>query len=441
MILMMPTGPRCIADMKITVVETFGTGGLIHFSYQLCRALADKGCKVKLITSDDYELSSFPHNFSVDAFMHLWPSQDPASMRLAPNSLSHRIWHKLRWTARRAIRAAKLIWQWNRLTHRLLIERPDIVQFSLIHYPFQAYFLSRLQRSGILLTQICHEYVQRDTKPGLINTLTQILSQKIYNSFSAIFFLAEQTRQDFHRFSGISTEHTFTIPHGDQSMFLAGHEQRMDMRSHYGLTKENKVVLFFGVIRPSKGLPDLIEAFALLPKNINARLLIVGYPTKHADMGELQDIINRHHLTDSVIIDPRYIAMEEVGPLIEASTLVVFPYRNATQSGALHLAYSFGRPVIATKVGGLAEDVKDGQTGYLVPPESPTDLAAAIARLLDEPERLAQMGIEARKLSQNEHSWDAVADRILGVYTKLLFDTAMTQAHASGARASEDSTN
>ena len=426
--------------MKIIVVETFGTGGLIHFTYQLCRALANKGCDVNLITSDDYELSSLPHNFSVDAFMHLWPSQDPASMRLAPDSLSHRIWHKLHWTARRALRAAKLIWQWNRLTYRLLREHPDIVQFSLIHYPFQAYFLSRLQRKGILLTQICHEYEQRDTKPGLISAINQMLSQKIYRSFSAIFFLAEQTRQDFHRSFDISADRTFTIPHGDQSMFLADQQQRMDMRAHYGLLREDKIILFFGVIRPSKGLPDLIEAFALLPKHINAKLLIVGYPTKHANMIELQDIINKHHLSDSVIIDPRYIAMEEVGPLMESATLAVFPYRNATQSGALHLAYSFGRPVIATKVGGLAEDVKDGQTGYLVPPESPKELAAAITRLLDDPERLAQMGIEARKLSQTQHSWDAVAERILSVYNKLLFDTAMPQTHASSANTSEDST-
>lgn len=359
-------------------------------------------------------------------------------MRLASASLSDRIWHKLRWKARRAVRAVKFIWQWNRLTHRLLEERPDIIQFSLIHYPFQAYFLSRLKRSGILLTQICHEFEQRDSKPGLINALNQFLSQKIYRSFSAVFFLAEKTRQDFHRFSGLPTDRTFTIPHGDQSMFIAGDEQRVDMRSHYGLLKEEKVILFFGVIRPSKGLPDLIEAFALLPKRLNARLLIVGYPTKHADMGELQDIINTHHLSDSVTIDPRYIAMEEVGPLMEAATLVVFPYRNATQSGALHLAYSFGRPVIATTVGGLAEDVKDGQTGYLVPPRSPADLAAAIARLLDEPGRLAQMGMEARRFSQAEHSWDAVAERILGVYNNLMSGTVMPQTHTSAANASRD---
>jgi glycosyltransferase involved in cell wall biosynthesis len=427
--------------MKITVVETFGSGGLIHFSYQLCRALADKGCDVKLITSDDYELASYPHNFSVDAFMHLWPSQDPASMRLAPDSLMHALWHKLHWKARRLVRAAKFIWQWNRLTHSLLKERPDIIQFSLIHYPFQAYFLNRLQRSGILLTQVCHEYEQRDTRPGLIRRLNLILSQKIYRSFSAIFFLAEQTRQDFHRFSDISSDHTYTIPHGDQSMFLAAHEQRPDMRLQYEITADERVILFFGVIRPSKGLPDLLEAFALLPRDMNARLLIVGYPTKHADMGELQNIIHKHQLAHSVIIDPRYIDMKEVGPLMEAATVVVFPYRNATQSGALHLAYSFGRPVIATTVGGLAEDVKDGQTGYLVPPESPVDLAAAMVRLLEDPERLARMGNEARRLSQTEHSWDAVAERILGVYEKLLLEPVMAQVHASTRDKSEDPTS
>ena len=427
--------------MKITVVETFGTGGLIHFSYQLCRALADKGADVKLMTSDDYELSSYPHNFSVDAFMHLWPSQDPASMRLAPDSLFHAMRHKLHWKARRVIRAARFIWQWNLLTHRLLRERPDIIQFSLIHYPFQAYFLTRLQREGILLTQICHEYEQRDTKPGLISRLNLILSQRIYRCFSAIFFLAEQTRQDFQRFSGISSDHTYTIPHGDQSMFLAAHGQRTDMRSHYGIRRDEKVILFFGVIRPSKGLPDLLEAFALLPADMNARLLIVGYPTKHADMGELQGIIRKHQLSDSVTIDPRYIAMEEVGPLMEAATVVVFPYRNATQSGALHLAYSFGRPVIATTVGGLAEDVKDGQTGYLVPPESPADLAAAMARLLEDPERLARMGTEARTLSQTEHSWDAVAERILAVYNQLLPGPVLPETPASTTNASAGPAN
>jgi glycosyltransferase involved in cell wall biosynthesis len=406
--------------MKIIVVETFGTGGLIHFSYQLCRALADKGCDVTLVTSDDYELTAYPHNFHVDAYMHLWPSQDPASMRLTPGSGLAAAWHKIRWKIRRGSRAIRFIWQWNRLTGRLLKDRPDIILFSLIHYPFQAYFLSRLQRSGILLSQVCHEFEQRDARPGLINNLNQKLSQRIYRSFSAIFFLAEQTRQEFHRYSAISPEISHTIPHGDQSMFLDGPGQRQDMRSHYGISPDQRVILFFGVIRPSKGLPDLLEAFALLPREMNLRLLIVGYPTKHADMGELSSLVDKHQLGDAVTIDPRYIAMEEVGPLLNTATVVVFPYRNATQSGGLHLAYSFGRPVIATSVGGLAEDVKDGSTGYLVPPNSPADLAAALIRALADPDRLASMGIEARKLSKTEHSWEAVAERIMNVYRALL---------------------
>ena len=124
-------------------------------------------------------------------------------------------------------------------------------------------------------------------------------------------------------------------------MFLVDPGQSKDMRSHYGIPADRRVILFFGVIRPSKGLPDLIDAFALLPGEMNLVLLIVGYPTKHADMGELTGRIARHRLDKSVIIDPRYIAMEEVGPLLKTASVVVFPYRNATQSGVLHLAYSF----------------------------------------------------------------------------------------------------
>jgi glycosyltransferase involved in cell wall biosynthesis len=406
--------------MKILVVETFGTGGLIHFTYQLCHALAEEGCEVELITSDDYELAGFPHNFEVQGFMHLWPSQDTASMRLAPRSLPSRVWNKLRWTARRSIRAMKLAREWNRMTRLVLKIRPDIVQFSTIHFPFQAYFLSRLNRSGIILTQICHEYEQRDTKGGWIGSLNAKLSIKVYDSFSAIFFLAEQTRKEFLQYFDIPEGCTFTIPHGNQNMFVTSDVKADNARLRYGLQEDDKVILFFGVIRPSKGLPDLIEAFAMLDRDIDAKLLVVGYPTKHANMDEVQHLIKLHDLSDTVLLDPRYIEMEEVGPLLKAASVVVFPYRNATQSGVLHLAYSFGKPVIATSVGGLAEDVKDGETGYLVPPRSPAELAAAIERIFKDPVRLQDMGSQALELSKSQHSWKTAAGIISCAYKKLL---------------------
>ena len=105
---------------------------------------------------------------------------------------------------------------------------------------------------------------------------------------------------------------------------------------------------------------------------------------------------------------------------MDLATVVVYPYRSSTQSGALQVAYTFGRPVIATAVGGLPEAVEDGRNGYLVPPGSPSALAEKISVLLENPSIATRMGEYARHLSQTRFSWDAVATQIRDVYEELL---------------------
>jgi hypothetical protein len=65
--------------MKLFVVEPLGTGGMIHYAYQLCTALAKEGVEVTLVTAHNYELADFPHNFHVEKRMRLWQMFDPAS--------------------------------------------------------------------------------------------------------------------------------------------------------------------------------------------------------------------------------------------------------------------------------------------------------------------------------------------------------------------------
>jgi glycosyltransferase involved in cell wall biosynthesis len=79
-----------------------------------------------------------------------------------------------------------------------------------------------------------------------------------------------------------------------------------------------------------------------------------------------------------VTIDNRYIPDEELGAYLQAADVVVLPYRTATQSAVVQLAFGHGRPVITTNVGGLAEAVADGHTGLIVPPEDVEALAGAI---------------------------------------------------------------
>ncbi len=408
--------------MRLFVVEPLGSGGMIHYAYQMCTALANQGIDVTLVTAREYELESFPHNFAVEKQLNLWTLFDPRSMQDPPPGRLAAIWRKVHWTARRGLRAIRLIREWGRLTNYLLAQQPDLIQFGKINFPFEALFLARLRRRGLVLTQICHEFELRE-QSGPMATLANKLYVSVFNNFSIIFFHAKSNRQRFLSLFDVPKDRLHIIPHGNEGMFPTttdGAVTEMELRQRYGLGTDDPVILFFGILTPSKGLPDLIEAFALVhQQHSGAKLVVAGFPTKYINMNDLQEMTTNLGISEDVIFDGRYIPFEEVGPLMELATVVVYPYQNSTQSGALQVAYAFGRPVIATNVGGLPEAVEDGRSGILVPPENPQELGTAILKIINNPQLAAEMGHYARHLSETRYSWTPIAKQILAVYCDL----------------------
>ena len=86
----------------------------------------------------------------------------------------------------------------------------------------------------------------------------------------------------------------------------------------------------------------------------------------------------------------------------------------------MQVAYAFGKPVIATRVGGLPDVVEEGRSGLLVSPQSPPELAAAIEKIIGNPDLAARMGAYARHLSETRYSWQPIAAKIMAVYWKML---------------------
>jgi len=142
------------------------------------------------------------------------------------------------------------------------------------------------------------------------------------------------------------------------------------------------VLLFFGYIRPYKGLDTLLEALPHVLQHHPVTLLVVG--ESYEGIAHYVERTKKLGIADAVVLHTQYVPNDSVSMYFSACDVVVLPYRSATQSGIVQIAYQFGRPVIATDVGGLAEVVLHEKTGLIVPPDNPPALAQAIIRYYDE---------------------------------------------------------
>jgi glycosyltransferase involved in cell wall biosynthesis len=150
------------------------------------------------------------------------------------------------------------------------------------------------------------------------------------------------------------------------------------LRAELGIPPTRRVLLFFGFVRPYKGLEYLVQAMRAVREQVDAQLLVVG------EFWTAPDYYRRYAeefgVSEAVTMVNRYVPNEELRPYFELAEVVVLPYVAATQSAVVQLAFGFGKPVITTRVGGLHEVVKDGLNGLIVPPQDEQALAAAIIR-------------------------------------------------------------
>jgi glycosyltransferase involved in cell wall biosynthesis len=145
-------------------------------------------------------------------------------------------------------------------------------------------------------------------------------------------------------------------------------------------------VLFFGVIRPFKGLEDLVRAFEILCERSPTGywLTVVGETWEGWTLPS--DLIANSRWGQRVTFVNRYVHDDEVAPLFAGADVVALPYRRSAISGPVHVAMGFGKPLVVTPVGGLAESVEGYAGAVFTDPGDAEDLARAIetARQLDE---------------------------------------------------------
>ena len=168
------------------------------------------------------------------------------------------------------------------------------------------------------------------------------------------------------------------------------------------------VILFFGFVRPYKGLETLLRAMPRVLESRPVTLWVVGEFWGGRDRHDR--IVEELGLGPHVRIVDRYVGNEEVAACFRSASAVVQPYRSATGSGIAPVAFDLGVPVVATQVGSLADIIRDGETGRLAPPGDENALARAILETLDE-ETNARFRAAIRA-EAGSRSWERLAEQV-----------------------------
>lgn len=278
-----------------------------------------------------------------------------------------------------------------------------------VHYPVFKFVFTAIKL--LTKTKIC--LIVHNTLPHERFRGDEKLSRNLFNSADRLV-VHGSPEKDLAIQIGVDSHRLISAFHPLYNQFTSPDESRDSIRQSLGL--EGKVLLFFGFIRPYKGLDLLLKAFCELSDKYNdLSLLIVGeqFGVSEGQVSEKEKFLKGCSSNDPVrkrvLWIDHYVANEDVGRYYTVADALVAPYLSVTQSGPIQIAYAFDKPVIASDLPAFRECVGEGESGYLFETGNASDLAKKIELFLKKP-----VVSEKVKHYRQKFGWDAYVDLILG---------------------------
>jgi glycosyltransferase involved in cell wall biosynthesis len=292
-----------------------------------------------------------------------------------------------------------------------LARRPDV---DVVHFQEYTPWLAprhfrALRRRGVALVFTVHNIRNHYNKFFMHAPVRDFCFRRAWRICDALLVHTEGLREALSRFLGGTHPPIHVTPHG----VWHGNGRAAGPWVRNGALRDR--LLFFGVIRPNKGVHVLLRALERLP---GCDLTIAGEAEEPGYLEQVRGIAGRFPPGRVELID-RYVSEDEVADLFRRSHLVVLPYTNFTsQSGVLHQALAHERPVVATDVGALGECVRRWGIGGVVPPDDVGGLAQAVGRSLEPAAYAAAADAVARV--RGELTWTRTAEATIGVYRSVV---------------------
>jgi glycosyltransferase involved in cell wall biosynthesis len=376
------------------MTEQGGRGGVADYTGELTRALAPAGCDVVLATAADHQYLPAP-GVTVRPVFHYVRGDSRIARRIRRIGLG---------PIANALRFLLAIPRLARLAAQADVVHSQGWEFAPLGV--LAVFAMRLTGTPAVLTS--HNTFDRGKAQDRAHRMLAMLTAATI----------VHTRADLSRVPVKAGRRVTQIPHGEYGSLArrGGTADPLEARRSLGIDPEVPVVLMFGQLRTDKGLDDLLRALLDVAP---LHLLVAGQ-----ELGALAACttqLRSPELEDRVTVREGFVEMSEAARLFAAADVAAMPYQNASQSGVLLLSYGFSRPVLVYPVGGLAEAVLDGETGWVCDRPDVASLVEALKSVVaaGRPE-CRRRGRAGHALANERFSWTSCAASTVELYRAVL---------------------
>lgn len=389
-------------------------GGLANFNTSLAKTLDLQGHKIHLISWSQQYPAIIPRNFVDSSSATHFLENTNISIDYLLNYNLPNTWYK----------TAKAIIQL----------KPDfvIVQWAIALQGIPLYFLTKkLKKAGIGVIYDCHFVFQKEA-----SKLDFFLTKKTLQLADKYITHSSMTSKELQSLFPKLSKEILELYHPVYSIFTPNHAfDSEQFKKEFGLRRH--VFLFFGFIRPYKGLHNTIRAFSELEKQRDdVSLLICGesfwdtvddskfinkvkkalfnvlkfiFLTSNKDKGKYNplELLNQLKVKHAVVFND-FIPNQEVHKYFQASDATVLFYDNSSPSGVESLSYNFLKPIIATDVGHFKETISNGKNGYLAKAGDIKSMTGALNNLIENPIKKEDIEYHVQSIS-----WENYANKIV----------------------------